>query len=140
MRRVFAGLAILLLLIVLAEFYFSAAGAASSAPRAEAYRPHHALGYVIFFVPVVMIVVAVLARMPLRFVGLPALIAGLTAVQVLITEVTKGLGDTFGSVIFGLHAVNGVVILAVAAVIVGSARTVAVSPAAADIAQPANRG
>jgi hypothetical protein len=84
MRKAFAALATLLLLIVIAQFFFAATGAFSTAPNDESFRMHHALGYVIFLVPVVMVVVAALARMPGQFIGMAALISGLTAVQVLI--------------------------------------------------------
>ena len=132
MRRAFAGLAILLLLIVVAQFFFAASGAFSTAPQDESFRPHHALGYVIFLLPVLMAVVAALARMPGRFIGMPALVAGLTSVQVLIAVLAEDAGDstTAGQLIFGLHAVNGLVILAVAGMIVRQARALA-RPAAA---------
>ena len=81
MRKAFAGLAILLMLVVVAEFYFAARGGFSTAPRAESYRPHHALGYVIFLLPLLMAVVAAVARLPRRLIGLSVLVAGLTAVQ-----------------------------------------------------------
>jgi hypothetical protein len=119
MRKTFTGLATLLLLIVVAQFFFAASGAFSTAPDEEAYRPHHALGYVIFLVPVLMAVVAALARMPGRLIWISALIAGLTSVQVVIAE----LAGSFGALFFGLHAVNGLAIFAVTAVIAWQAWT-----------------
>jgi hypothetical protein len=128
MRKAFAGLAILLMLVVVAQFFFAATGAFSAAPPEESFRPHHALGYVIFLLPVVMAIVAALGRMPGRLIGMPALVAGLTAAQVLIAELAKGLNDTgegttLGSIIAGLHAVNGLAILAISGMIVRQART-----------------
>ena len=70
MRKAFASLAILLMLVVLAEFYFAASGGFSTTPRAEAYRPHHALGYVVFLLPLVMALIVALGRMPRRLIGL----------------------------------------------------------------------
>ena len=113
MRKAFAGLAILLMLIVVAEFYFAARGGFSTAPREESYRPHHALGYVIFLLPLLMAVFAAVARMPRRLVGLSVLVAGLTAVQVLIAKVAGAIGDA-GPLVFGLHAVGGLALAAVA--------------------------
>ena len=115
MRKVFTALAALLLLVVLAEFYFAASGAFAE----QAYRPHHLLGYVTFLVPIVMIVVAVPARLPGRLIGLAALVAGLVSVQVLIAVLAGGIGDgsTTGALVFGLHALNALAILAVAATI-----------------------
>ena len=143
MRKAFAGLATLLLLVVVAQFFFAATGAFSAAPRDESYRPHHALGYVIFLLPVVMTIVAALARMPGRLIGMPALVAGLTTIQVLIAELAKAFGNTdgsttAGSLIFGLHAVNGLAILAVAGVIARQARTHSKSTTEPSVAQPAS--
>ena len=118
MRKAFAGLAILLMLTVMAEFYFAARGGFSTAPRAQSYRPHHALGYVIFLLPLLMAVVAAVARMPRRLAGLSVLVAGLTAVQVLIAKVAHALGDTAGPLVFGLHAVGALALAAVTWVIV----------------------
>ncbi|GGM44254.1 hypothetical protein GCM10011608_31230 [Micromonospora sonchi] len=118
MRKVFAGLAALLLLVVVAQFFFAASGAVGSAPPEESYRPHHALGYVIFLLPVVMVLVAAVARVPWRLIGLPALVAGLTALEVLIAKLARASGDTVGPLIFGLHAVTGLAVLGVAWAIV----------------------
>ena len=137
LRRVFAGLAILLMLVVLAQFYFAATGAFSTAPKDEAFRPHLALGWVVFFLPVVMAIVAALARMPGRLIGMAALVAGLASVQVLIAAVANGLDDTGGTsttagqLVFGLHAINGLVIAAVVGMIVRRARALS-RPAVAD--------
>jgi hypothetical protein len=126
-RKAFAGLAILLMLIVVAQFFFAASGAFSTGPREEAFRAHHALGYVIFLLPVVMTIVAALARIPWRVIGMTALIAGLTTVQVLIAVLAKAIGEatTGGQLIFGLHALNGLAILVVAGMIVRQARALA---------------
>jgi hypothetical protein len=61
-------------------------------------------------------------------------IAGLTSAQVLIAEVARGLGEdtAAGRLVFGLHAVNGLVILAVAGAIVRQARALSRSGAALD--------
>src|SRR5262245_34483009 len=127
MRKVFTGLANLLMLVVVAEFFFAASGAFGTGPDRDSYRPHHALGYVIFLLPLVMAIVAALARMPGRLIGMAALVAGLTGVQVVIAKLARAFGDTgdstaVGQLIFGLHAVGGLGIVAVAAMIVRQAR------------------
>src|SRR5262245_16589307 len=128
MRKTFAGLAIVLMLAVVAQFFLAAKGAFSTAPNDESFRPHHALGYVIFLLPVLMAIVGALARMPGRLVGMAGLVTGLTAVQVVITVLARAFNDTghtsttAGELVFGLHAVNGLVIMAVVAVIVRQAR------------------
>jgi hypothetical protein len=127
MRKAFAGLATLLMLVVVAQFFLAASGAFSTAPNDESFRPHRALGYVIFLLPVVMTIIAALARMPGPLIGMPALVAGLTVVQVVIAVLARAFGDTgdgatVGQLIFGLHAVNGLVILAVVGMTVRQAR------------------
>jgi hypothetical protein len=136
MRKAFTGLAIVLLLLVVAQFFFAASGAFSTASREEFFRPHHALGYVIFLLPVAMAIVGALARLPWRLIGMAALVAGLTTVQVVIGVLARAFGDpaektTAGPLIFGLHAVNALVILAVAGMVVRRA----LSPAAATARQ-----
>lgn len=158
MRKAFAALATLLVLVVVAQFYFAASGAFSTAPNDESFRPHRALGYVIFLLPVLMTIVAALARMPGRLIGMAGLVAGLTAVQVVIAELAKAFGDsgdstTPGPLVFGLHAVNGLFIMAVAGTVARQARTqsrpgdahlrvgggngAGASPSAAESARPA---
>ncbi len=136
MRKVFAGLATLLMLVAVAQFYFAANGAFSTAPNDEAFQPHRALGYVIFLLPVLMTIVAALARMPGRLVGMAGLVAGLTVVQVVIGVLARAFGDTgdsttAGQIVFGLHGVNGLVIVAVIGMIVRQARGLSRSAAPA---------
>lgn len=134
MRKVFAGLAILLAAVVVAQFFFAASGAFGIETDDGAYRPHHALGYVIFILAVVVAVGAALARVPGRLIALPAIVAGLTGLQVLIAELAKSSGDTAGQVIFGFHAVNGLAILAAAGIT--ARRAYALARPASDSAHP----
>lgn len=129
MRKAFTGLASLLVLVVVAEFFFAASGAFGAASGRDSYGPHHVLGYVIFLLPLAMAVVAALARMPGRFAAMAALIAGLTGVQVVIAKLARAFGDTPGQLVFGLHAVGGLAIVAVAGVVVRQARALSSSAA-----------
>jgi Family of unknown function (DUF6220) len=128
MRRVFALLATLLVLLVVAQFFLAASGAFDTAPNDESFRPHRALGYVIFLLPVVMTILATLTRMPGRLIGMTALVAGLTVLQVVIAVLARAFNDssdtstTAGQLIFGLHAVNGLLIMAVAGTVARQAR------------------
>jgi hypothetical protein len=132
MRRAFAGLAMLLMLVVVAQFFLAASGAFDTAPNDESFRPHRALGYMIFLLPVLMTIVAALARMPGRLIGMTALVAGLTVMQMVIAELAGAFGEstTTGQLVFGLHAVNGLVVLAVAGRIVRQARALSRSAVA----------
>jgi hypothetical protein len=129
-RKTYAGLSVLLTLIIVAQFVFAAVGAFSTAPHEESFQPHHALGYVIFVWAAVMAIVAAVARMPGRLIGMPALVAGLTGLQVVIAEFAKSLNDTgtttvFGGIVGGLHAVNALAILGIAGTLTRQARTLA---------------
>jgi Kef-type K+ transport system membrane component KefB len=133
--------------MVVAQFFLAASGAFDTAPNDESFRPHRALGYVILLLPVVMTIVAALARMPGRLIGMTALVAGLTVVQVVIAVLARAFNDTgdtsttAGQLVFGLHAVNGLIILAVAGTVARRARALSRSAAAdrpAGAAQPAS--
>jgi len=119
-RRLFALLATLLVLVVVAQFFLAASGAFDTAPNDESFQPHRALGYGIVLFAILVTVVAALARMPGRLIGMTALVAGLAVVQGLIRALAAAFNDTgntsttAGRLIFGLHAVNGLVILALA--------------------------
>ena len=128
MRKVFAGLATLLVLAVVAQFFLAASGAFDTAPNEESFQPHRALGYGIFAFAIVLTIVAALARMPGRLIGMAGLLAGLTVIQPVIAVLAKALNDTgdtsttAGQLVFGLHAVNALVIMAVAGTVARRAR------------------
>jgi hypothetical protein len=143
LRKVFAGLATLLVLAAVAQFFLAASGAFDTAPKDESFQPHRALGYLIVVFAVVLTVVAALARMPGRLIGMAGLVAGLTVVQVVIAVLARAFNDTgdtsttAGKLVFGLHAVNGLIILAVAGTVARRARALSRS-AVAD--RPAGAG
>jgi len=122
MRRAFTALAALNLLVILTQFFLAAAGAFTTVPNDESFDAHRTLGYVTFLLPVLMIIFAPLADLPRRVTGMSALIAGLVTVQVLIAKVAENLGDdggttTAGPLLFGLHGLNGLAILAISGTI-----------------------
>src|SRR5215813_1667648 len=120
LRRVFAVLAALQMLAVVAQFFLAASAAFDTAPKDESFQPHRALGYGIVLFALVLTIVAALARMPGRLIGMTAPVAGLGAGQGLIRAVAAAFNDTgdttttTGKLIFGLHAVNALAIMAVA--------------------------
>ena len=133
MRKVFGALAALLMLAVVVQFFLAGSGAFDSAPKDESFQPHRALGYGILLFAVVLTLIAALARMPGRLIGMAGLVAGLVVVQAVISAIAGAVGDTgdstVGDLIFGLHAVNGLIILAVVGMILRQARELS-SPAA----------
>lgn len=128
MRKAFAILATLLVLGVAAQFFLAASGAYDTAPTDESFQPHRALGYGILIFAALLTTIAILTRMPGRLIGMTALVAGLTALQSLIRAIAdafSGAGDastTAGKLIFGLHAVNGLAIMAAAGTVARRAR------------------
>jgi len=139
---VFALLASLQVLAIVAQFFLAASGAFDAAPTDEAFGPHRGLGYGIILLATVLTVVAALARMPGRLIAMAGLVAGLGVVQSLIRTVADASDDTgAGRWVFGLHAVNGLAILAVAATLARRARALsrpAVAGRPAAPAQPAS--
>ncbi|MEU7804094.1 DUF6220 domain-containing protein [Micromonospora arborensis] len=126
MRKAFAGLAALLMLAVVAQFFLAASGAFDTAPNDESFQPHRMLGGGIVLLSVLVTIAAATARMPGRLIGLSGLVAGLAVVQFLIKAVatvfdSTGGSTTAGQLVFGLHAVNGLAIMAVAGRIVRQA-------------------
>jgi hypothetical protein len=144
LRRVFAILATLLVLMVVAQFFLAASGAFDTAPNDESFQPHRALGYGIVLFGVLLTIVAALARMPGRLIGMTALVAGLAALQGLIRAVAAAFNDTgdtattAGKLVFGLHAVNGLLILGTAATVARRARALPSSAVADRPAEPAH--
>jgi hypothetical protein len=147
LRRVFALLATLLVLVVVTQFILAATGAFDTAPNDEAFQPHRRLGYGIVLFAILLTIVAALARVPGRLIGMTGLVAGLGVGQGLIRAIAAAFNDTgettttAGKLVFGLHAVNGLIILAVAATVARRARALsrsAVTDRPAGTAQPAS--
>ncbi|NNH74920.1 hypothetical protein HLB23_34580 [Nocardia uniformis] len=130
MKKVFTGMAALLLLAVIAQFYLAAGGAFDTAPNEESFQPHRMLGNAILVFAFVVTIAAAIARMPGRLIGLSGLVAGLAIVQSVIREIAKSLGDgtSASGLIFGLHAINGLVILGVIGMIVRQSQRISWTP------------
>ena len=122
-RKVFAGLAIALALAVVSQFYLAASGAFDTTPKDESFQTHRTLGYVIVLFALLLTGIAALARMPRRLIGMTGLVAGLGVAQALIrlladsVDNSAGTGTSAGSLVFGLHAINGLIMLALAATV-----------------------
>jgi uncharacterized protein DUF6220 len=135
-RRAYVTLAGLMLLAVVVQFYFAAVGAFAEPQDDQSYALHLMDGMMIIpALSLLATLVAALARAPGRLIGLTALPVGLIALQVLITEVGKGLGASTDDnttpaalVLLGLHAINGLAIMAVAGITMRGARRFAAAP------------
>jgi heme A synthase len=128
MRKVFTGLAFLLPPVIVVQFYLAASAAFDTAPKDESFQLHRALGYGIVLLAIVSAIVAALARAPGPVVGLAALIAGLGLLQAVIRVVAAAFDDTgdtattAGRLVFGLHAVNGLIMFGLAETVARRAR------------------
>jgi hypothetical protein len=129
-RRIYVALAGLMLLAVLAQFYFAAVGAFDKPQDDESFALHLVIGMMI--IPVVSLLatlVAALARAPGRLIGLTVAPVGLIILQVLITELGENLGGSTDDhttpvalAFLGLHAINGMFIMAVSGMVMRGAR------------------
>lgn len=142
MRKAFLVLATVLMLAVVAQFYLAASGAFDTAPNDESFQVHRASGYAIVLLAVLVTIVAALVRMPGRVIGTAGLVAGLAVLQPVIRAIAMALSDpagssTAGELVFGLHAVNGLVIVSVVGLLVR--RSLELSAPAAATARPARR-
>jgi hypothetical protein len=113
---------------VVAQFFLAAKGAFDSAPNDVSFALHRPLGYAIVLSAVVLTLIAAVVRMPARIIGLTGLVAGLALLQPVIRSVAGAIGGTggdtslAGELVFGLHAVNGLVIMALLGAVERQAR------------------
>ena len=121
--RLFQGLAWLVLAGLVVQFYL--AGAALFG--AMTFQPHRTLGSLLAVAVLLLLVLALVARPGPHLVGLTALLAGLTVVQVLLPSLRTGLPW-----VAALHALVAVGIAAQAAAIARApGRATVASPSAA---------
>ncbi len=142
MRKAFLGSATVLMLAVVAQFFLAASGAFDTAPNEESFQVHRTSGYGIVVLAVLVTIIGALARVPGRVIGMAGLVAGLTVLQPVIREIAVAFDDPAGSsivgeLVFGLHAVNGLSILAAVGAVVWRARELSTSYPGA--AEPARR-
>jgi hypothetical protein len=137
-RRVYLALSGLLLLAILAQFYFAAVGAFAKPQDDNSFALHDLDGSIIIpALSLLLTIVAAVARAPGRLIGLSALPLGLVVVQMLIVALGRALNTSAdqttpaGLAILGLHAVNGLAIMAVAGTLMRRARELAGAPRAA---------
>ncbi|MBO0871189.1 MAG: hypothetical protein J2P15_21765 [Micromonosporaceae bacterium] len=131
MRRAYLIVAGLLQLDVLVQFYFAGVGAFARPQDDKSFALHDLNGTIVSILALVLIIVAALARAPGRLIGFSALPLGLVVVQVLLILLGRALNSTGdnttpgGLAILGLHAVNGLAIMAVVGILMRRARQLA---------------
>jgi hypothetical protein len=140
-RRVYAVLAGLMLLAVVAQFYFAAVGAFAKPQEDNSFALHSMTGVMI--IPVLSLlatIAAAVARAPGRLIGLTILPLGLVVVQMLIIAVGGVLDESTGNTtagslaILGLHAINGLAVMAVAGIVFRQARLFSTAAAPSETA------
>jgi hypothetical protein len=133
MRKVYVGLSALLLLAVLIQFYLAAVGAFTKPQSDGSFALHDATGMMIIpLLSLLATIAAAVARAPGRVIGLTILPLGLVVVQVLIVTLGRAFNDGTGEnttpvgvAILGLHAINGLLIMGVASLVLHRARILA---------------
>ncbi|GII29284.1 DUF6220 domain-containing protein [Planotetraspora mira] len=139
MRKVYLGLAGLMLAAVMVQWYLAAVGAFDKPQEDDSFALHSMNGMMI--IPILSLlatVAAALSKAPGRTIGLTILPLGLIIVQVLIIALGNALNDSSGNTtpaslaVLGLHAINGMAIAAVSAMVFRQARRLAMGTAAGD--------
>lgn len=128
MKKAVSILATVLLAAIIVQFYLAASGAFDSAPKEESFALHRGLGNGILLTAVLLAIGAAIARFPRKVIGMSGLVAVLVLFQSLIREVSKSIADggsDVGNYIFGLHAVNGLIIMGLTIMLVRTFRQAA---------------
>ncbi|MEH1123658.1 DUF6220 domain-containing protein [Micromonospora sp. CPCC 206061] len=138
MRMAYVVLTRLVGVAILVQFYFAAVGAFDRPQEDDSYSLHSINGMVV--IPVLVLLAtatAALLRAPGKLIGLTVAPLGLVVVQVLIIVLGNAVsggadGDTTpaGLAILALHAVNGLVTMAVAGMAARRARELSKRPTA----------
>jgi len=133
MRKAFTGLAAVLMVAIVIQFFLAASGAFDTASTEEAFRPHRMFGLATVLLAVLLTVLGAVARLPGRLIGRAGLVAGLGVLQAVIVVVAKAFGDAgestaAGQLVFGLHAVNGLMMMAVVRTVLQESRALTGSP------------
>ncbi len=129
MRKAYVTLTALLLVSVVVQFYLAAFGAFTEPANDSQFFLHQMNGRIVLPVLCLLcIAAAALARAPGRLIGFTAIPFGLLVLQTVLFVVagltgwTDEKSNVAGQVILGLHAVNGLCILAVTVLLFVRAR------------------
>ena len=132
MRRIFVVVASLLVVDLVVQFYFAAFGVFQHPSPEDSFVLHQMNGRVVLpLLCLLVILAAALARAPGRLIGFSAVPLGLYVVQIVLFVLAGLTGTTDekttlpGTIILGLHAVNGLCILGVSILLVRRASRLA---------------
>lgn len=122
MSKVFNALVYLLTVLVVVQFFLAGRGSATAA-----FEAHRVLGFLIVLLGLAAGVVAALGGAPTSARKLAGALVLLLVLQPFIAGLGHGLiqlenSPTAGGVVFGLHAVNGLLIVATLATILVRSR------------------
>ncbi len=141
-RKVYAALAGLLLAATVVQMYLAAVGAFDKPQDDSSFALHSMNGMMV--IPVLSLVAtaaAAAAKAPGRQIGLTVLPVGLVVVQALIVALGGLFDDSTGNTtplslaILGLHAINGMAVMGVCAMVFRNARRlVSAKPAPSEAA------
>lgn len=144
MRRVFFGLAVLLLAAAVAQFFFAGYGSFAKPRTEHTYDIHRIIGMMV--IPVLSILMAIFAALAKgggRLIGLSLLPLGLVVLQIVIAAIARavagdtGTTNTASLIIFGLHALNGLAIGGVAGALFSAGRKLTSGTVETEAAAPA---
>jgi hypothetical protein len=128
----------LLIPALIVQMYLAAVGAFTEPQTDRSYVLHSMNGMVVIpALSILSTIAAALARAPGRLIGLTILPFGMVLGQVVIIVLGQAFDDSTGAstpiglAITGLHAINGMLIVAVAAAVFRRARTLAAATQAA---------
>lgn len=107
MRWTYAASAWSIFLAVIVQFFLAGLGVFADA---RTFQIHAYVGYSLFFVMLIVLVVAFAARLPWRAIGLTAVLPALVFLQSVLIQV----GRTGLPVVAALHPVNGLAIFSLA--------------------------
>jgi hypothetical protein len=124
-RRVYLGVLGLLFLAIVFQFYLAGVGAFDEPQNEDSFALHRINGMaVVTGLSVLATIVAAVARLGVRMVAMTLVPGILVVVQMLIRAIAEafdaGNGDTTGVAvaIFGLHALNGMLIMLVTVILI----------------------
>lgn len=135
MRKVYVVLLGLLILAIAVQFYLAGTGAFDNPRTDDSFAVHRINGMMVIpLITLLATVVGALARVGGRLVALTILPLGLVILQSVIRMVSDAFNTSAGdstatsSAIFGLHALNGLIIMALAGYLMRQGRRLLAAP------------